>query len=62
MVKLLHTEQIGGQVVTIVSVAADTEISTSRSIMDGSVTLRFVEPLEMIEGETVGEGSTDFVE
>jgi len=56
-VKLLHTEQIGGQVVTIVSVAADTEISTSTNIIDGGVTLRFVEPLEMIEGEIV-EGST----
>jgi len=56
-VKLLHTEQIGGQVVTIVSVAADTEISTSTNIIDGGVTLRFVEPLEMIEGEIV-EGNT----
>lgn len=55
--KLLHTEQIGGQVVTIVSVAADTEISTSTNIIDGGVTLRFVEPLEMIEGEIV-EGNT----
>lgn len=60
--KVLHEERVGGRQVTILSVSPDTEISTSRSIMDGSVTLRFVEPLEMIEGETVGESTTYSVE